>query len=165
MGTAIQDAVRAELAKILASLQFARAERLSTFLRFIVDEAAEGRSAALKETVIGVEVFGKPVGYDPKADSTVRIQASRLREKLRDYYLTTGAEDELIIQLPKGSYVPVWERAQKPRRRFSVGVLAGLGLGLVGLASGLTWFRDMLGCPNRSPCCPSGTLAANRTAN
>jgi TolB-like protein/Flp pilus assembly protein TadD len=143
MGTAIQDAVRAELAKILASLQFVRAERLSAFLRFIVDEAAEGRSAALKETVIGVEVFGKPVGYDPKADSTVRIQASRLREKLRDYYLTTGAEDELIIQLPKGSYVPVWERAQKPRRRFPVGALAGLGLGLVGLASGLAWFRHM----------------------
>src|SRR5712692_8703780 len=103
MGSAEQDAVRAELAKILASPQFARAERLSAFLRFIVHEAAEGRADALKETVIGVEVFRKPAGYDPKTDSTVRIQASRLREKLRDYYLTTGTEDQLIIQLPKGS--------------------------------------------------------------
>jgi TolB-like protein/cytochrome c-type biogenesis protein CcmH/NrfG len=140
MESAVQDAVLAELAKILASPQFARAERLSTFLRFVVNEAAEGRADALKETIIGVEVFGKPAGYDPKTDSTVRIQASRLREKLRDYYLTAGAEDELIIQLPKGSYVPVWERAQRSKGRFPRLALAGLVAGLLVAGSGLAWF-------------------------
>ena len=60
-----------------------RAGRLSAFLRFIVEEAAAGRADGLKETVIGAAVFGKPPGYDPRADSTVRIQAARLREKLR----------------------------------------------------------------------------------
>jgi TolB-like protein/Flp pilus assembly protein TadD len=140
MGSAVQDAVRAETAKILASPQFARAERLSAFLRFIVNEAAEGRADGLKETVIGTEVFGKPVGYDPKADSTVRIHAARLREKLRDYYLTHGAEDELIIQLPKGGYVPVWERAQRPvSRRLPRLLLAGAVAGIVILGAALAW--------------------------
>jgi TolB-like protein len=137
MGSAVQDAVRAELAKILASPQFARAERLTAFLRFIVDEAAEGRADTLKETIIGVEVFGKSATYDPKTDSTVRIQASRLREKLRDYYLTAGAADELVIHLPKGSYVPVWERAHRPKPKFSRVALAALVLGALVLATGL----------------------------
>src|SRR5579863_10079504 len=114
MVTAVQDVVTSQLSKILASPQFVRAGRLSAFLRFIVEEAAAGRAGSLKETVIGMAVFGKPPGYDPRSDSTVRIQASRLREKLRDYYVTGGKDDSLIIELPKGAYVPLIRPVPKP---------------------------------------------------
>ena len=131
MGTAGQDGVTSQLSKILSSPQFVRAGRLSAFLRFIVEEAAAGRADSLKETVIGTAVFGKPPGYDTKSDSTVRIQASRLREKLRDYYLTSGKDDSLIIELPKGAYVPLIRLVPMPVPKQRVRPLAAL----TGLAS------------------------------
>lgn len=142
MGTAVQDALAVQLTKILSSPQFVRAGRLSAFLRFIVEEAAAGRGDGLKETVIGTAVFGKSPAYDPKSDSTVRIQASRLREKLRDYYLTSGKDDRLIIELPKGAYVPLIRSAQEaPRRRRwrPLAVAIVLGVLLAGIGLGLVW--------------------------
>ena len=143
MGTAVQDDVRVQLGKILASSQFARAERLSTFLRFIVNEVAAGRGDCLKETVIAVAVFGKPAGYDPKADSIVRIQAGRLREKLRDYYLSSGKDDKLVIELPKGSYVPVLQPARKRSRLIPCLALAAIAAALLVCGGLLMWHRSM----------------------
>jgi len=139
MVTAVQEAVTSQLSKILASPQFVRAGRLSAFLRFIVKETAAGRGDSLKETVIGTAVFGKPAGYDPRSDSTVRIQASRLREKLRDYYLTGGKDDSLIIELPKGAYVPLIRPVPKPVPKKHTYVLAALtGLAVLLLVVGIT---------------------------
>ena len=121
--------VQAQLSRILSSPQFERAGRLSIFLRFIVEEVVAGRAASIKESVIGVQVFGRPSGWNPKNDSTVRTQATRLREKLRDYYLTDGARDELVLELPKGSYVPLWRvarRETRPRWLKAASVLACL---------------------------------------
>ena len=142
MGTAVQNGVTSQLSRILASPQFVRAGRLSAFLRFIVEETAAGRADSLKETVIGTAVFGRPPGYDPKSDSTVRIHASRLREKLRDYYLTSGKDDRLIIELPKGAYVPLILTSQKPSRRRRVRPWAAgivLAVLVLGFAFVLTW--------------------------
>ena len=101
-------AVRVHLAKVLASAQFSTAPRLSRFLSFVVDSALEGRSSEIKESLIAVEVYGRPPDYNPQMDSTVRVEAWRLRAKLRDFYATADASDPIVIELPKGKYVPVF---------------------------------------------------------
>src|SRR6516162_6147741 len=98
--------LRDELDRVLSSACFARSERLSQLLRFLVERHMEGREDELKESVIGVEVFGRRPDYDPKLDSTVRTEAVRLRARLDRYYATEGAQDPLVIELPKGGYVP-----------------------------------------------------------
>lgn len=97
---------REELERVLSSASFARSDRVSRLLRFLVEGHIEGRDAELKESVIGVEVFGRRPDYDPKLDSTVRTEAVRLRARLNKYYSTEGTQDPLVIELPKGGYVP-----------------------------------------------------------
>ena len=101
------ESVRAQLRKILSSSTFARSERLARFLTFTLEQTLEGRGDHLKEFVIGVEVFDKNEKYDPRMDPIVRVEARRLREKLRKYYLTEGREDPLYIDFPTGAYVPL----------------------------------------------------------
>jgi eukaryotic-like serine/threonine-protein kinase len=105
--------VQEELQRILASPTFFNARRPSQFLRFIVDETLAGEER-LKEYLIGVEVFGRRQDYDPKDDPVVRIEAGRLRKKLAEYYAGPGANDTLIIELPKGGYVPVFYERPAP---------------------------------------------------
>src|ERR1700675_4860325 len=104
-------AARRQLDRVLASPGFARNERLSRFLRFIVERHLEGRDQELKESLIAIEVFGRPAGYDSKQDPIVRTEASRLRARLSEYYLGEGKGDSLAIELPKGGYVPVLRTA------------------------------------------------------
>src|SRR5262249_5143242 len=99
-----------QLERLLASSGFARNERLSRFLRFIVERHLEGKDAELKESVIGVEIFGRPPDYNPKRDAIVRTEAGRLRARLAEYYADEGRNDELIIELPKGGYIPAFRR-------------------------------------------------------
>ena len=101
-----EQAARDELERVLSSACFARVERTSKLLRFLVERRLEGRESELKESVIGVEVFGRPPDYDPKVDSTVRSEAVRLRARLSKYYSTEGSKDQVVIDLPKGGYVP-----------------------------------------------------------
>jgi hypothetical protein len=100
------EAVRKELANVLNSPGFARNERLSRFLRFIVKRHLEGRDVELKESVIAIEVYGRQPDYNPKLDPIVRTEARRLRVRLSDYYKGVGADAAVIIDLPKGGYVP-----------------------------------------------------------
>lgn len=109
------EAVRAQLERVLASSTFVRSRRLGRFLRFTVEQALAGRQSALKEYLVGVEVFNKTESFDPRIDSIVRVEARRLRSKLEQYYGTDGAADQIIIHLPKGSYVPIMlDRDQLP---------------------------------------------------
>src|SRR5260370_677481 len=108
-------AARRQLCRVLESSGFTRNERLSRFLRFLVERHLEGRDAELKESVIGTEVFGRRPDYDPKHDAIVRTEAGRLRARLGEYYLGQGTSDELIIELPKGGYVPVIRPAAEAR--------------------------------------------------
>jgi Tol biopolymer transport system component len=103
--------IRQELARILSSTPFTEADRLQRFLSFVVEESLEGRGTRLKESVIGVEVFGRSPGYDPKLDPIVRVQARRLRTKLGEYYDALAASAGLEITLPKGGYAPGFVRA------------------------------------------------------
>src|SRR5688572_3877848 len=100
--------VRTQMERILASEIFSRSERLSGFLRYVVERTLEGSGHNLKEQVIAQDVFGR-VAFDGAADAIVRVEARRLRDKLREYYAETDAEP-VLITLPKGSYVPSFER-------------------------------------------------------
>jgi len=98
--------VRRELERVLASTGFSRNERLSGFLRYVVEGHLEGKDHELKESVIAVEVFGRSADFDSRLDPVVRTEAVRLRARLSDYYLKEGKADALVIELPKGGYVP-----------------------------------------------------------
>jgi len=105
--------VSAQLEKILSSPQFSQAAALSRFLRFVVESAQVGQT--VKEYAIGVEVFNRGKDFDPRIDTIVRVQASKLRSKLLEYYSSAGAEDIIVIGLPKGGYAPeIRERALNP---------------------------------------------------
>lgn len=109
--------VRAELDKIFASPDFFRSARMRRLLDFIVSSslAPDGDSAAgLKESLIGVAVFDRDPSYDPKADPIVRVEARRLRTKLAEYYEGPGEDDPVLIELPKGAYIPVIRRRADP---------------------------------------------------
>ena len=123
-----------ELERVLSSACFARSEGLSRLLRFLVERQLESREGELKESLIGVEVYGRKPDYDPKLDSTVRSEMSRLRARLSKYYSTEGSEDLLLIELPKGSYVPSFRRLEpnpgapeaRPKRLRLAACVAGL---------------------------------------
>ena len=103
---------REELERVLSSRCFARSEGLSRLLRFLVERQLEGRGSEIKESLIGVEVYGRSPDYDPKVDSTVRSEMARLRARLSKYYLTEGSQDPFVIELPKGSYVPIFRHPE-----------------------------------------------------
>ena len=105
------EAARRQLERVLASAGFSRNERLAGFLRFVVEQHLEGRDDEIKESVIALEVFGRGPNHDPKQDSIVRTEAGRLRARLGEYYVGEGKDDVLVIELPKGGYVPVFRQA------------------------------------------------------
>ena len=104
-----------QLERILASPLFASSESLQGFLRFTVNQTLEGRGDQLKEYLLGVEVFRRGAQFDPRLDSIVRVQGSKVRSKLRDYYETFGHDDPVLIELPKGAYVPVFKDRSRPK--------------------------------------------------
>ena len=110
------DQVRVQVDKILTSSLFVRSERLCRFLRFCVELTLDEKSDQLKEQLVGVEVFDRKGDYDPRTDPIVRVEARRLRSKLKAYYTTSGKPDCLLIELPKGAYVPSF-RMRNPSAR------------------------------------------------
>jgi serine/threonine-protein kinase len=125
--------VRRALERVLASPGFARNERMSRFLRFVVERHLQGKGHELKESVIAVEVFGRRPDFDPTRDPVVRTEAGRLRARLSEYYIDQGKADALVIELPKGGYVPAFRPAEPTpapsRLRLRIGaVFAALAL-------------------------------------
>ena len=99
-------AIRRQLEKIMAHGLFARSERMVRFLRLAVERTLEGKADELKEYLIGVEVFDRPSSYDPRVDPIVRVEARRLRSKLKAYYAGDGNNDPVRIEFRTGSYAP-----------------------------------------------------------
>ena len=81
---------------------------LCRFLRYIVEETLAGRGTAIKEVVLGVQVFDRGENFNPRLDPIVRVQARNLRARMARYYAGPGAQDPIRIELPKGAYVPVF---------------------------------------------------------
>jgi len=97
--------VNHHLDQALSSPLFRNAERQSRFLRFVVDAALQSPPATIKEFDIAMAVYGRRADYDPRTDPIVRVEAARLRARLREYYEVTPPED-VRIDIPKGRYVP-----------------------------------------------------------
>ncbi len=176
-------AVRAHLAAVLNSPEFKRSERSRGLLEFIVESALTHSGNGLKESLIGVQIFGRPADYDPKIDPVVRVTVGRLRLKLDEYYLRE-VRDSMRISLPKGTYVPTFEWSSAPAattalpprgrtRAWKLTAVAG-SLLLAIAASGAIWFasprrppafdhlRPLLtsGAPNSPEFSPSGDTLA-----
>lgn len=106
------DLVRRALHAVIASETFARSERLRSFLSYVVENELAGKAAQLKGYSIGIDVFGRPPGFDAGNDPLVRVQAGKLRKLLDQYYETEGTAEQLRIRVPLGSYVPEYSVAQ-----------------------------------------------------
>ncbi len=108
--TADRAAIRAQLDLLLAHSLFFQSKRYPALLRFVVDQTLEGNADQVKERSIGMEVFGRPPGYDANADPVVRVTAGEIRKRLAQYYYDPSHGEEIRIELPTGSYVPVFQR-------------------------------------------------------
>ena len=111
-GETDQKAIREQLVRILNSGPFHQSQRRQRFLEYLVNETLAGRGERLKGYNVALEVFDRPETFDPTVDPLVRIEAARLREKLREYYGTDGQGDPIHIDLPKGTYTPQIEFRQ-----------------------------------------------------
>jgi serine/threonine-protein kinase len=114
------DKIRKQLDRILASKAFRQVDRLQRFLSFIVSETLGGHGDNLKEFLIGIEVFGKESSFDPRMDPIVRVQARRLRTRLTRYYREEGRGDDILIELPKGGYAPLFQQVEGGEPKHSV---------------------------------------------
>jgi len=94
----------AEIERILESDTFRNSDALRRLLRYLAEKMLTGEADQIKEYTVGIDALGKPSTYDPRHDSTVRIQVGRLRQKLAEYYRTEGKQNPLVIGLPKGRF-------------------------------------------------------------
>lgn len=136
------DEIRAQTERILQSKLFSRSRRQCDFLNYIVSSAIEGKEDRLKEYTIGIDVFEKDASFDPTTDSIVRVEASRLRSKLREYYDEDGPDDPIKIEIPKGHYVPLFRslnpvsepstarKKSLPKNGTAIAIVAMLGITL-----------------------------------
>jgi hypothetical protein len=144
------------LQKAAASSLFQKSKRLRELLLYLGERSLHDSNCTLREQEIGVEVFGRPPDYDTSHDTLVRVHVSQLRKKLHDYFLAEGLKEPLVIEIPKGSYVPVFRprteiaetelvvpRARSPRPwPFAAGLAIGIALASlasVALVIGLRW--------------------------
>src|SRR6202790_990152 len=115
--------------RLINSHSLRGSESLCKLLRYLADRSLEHRGVPVKEYQIATEVLGRPAGFDPQSDSTVRVQAGRLRVKLEEYYSHEAPEDPIVIELPKGSYALAFH-VRVPPGKLSAGPQAeGLGGG------------------------------------
>jgi len=99
-----RDALLAQIDKLSHSSVLRGSESLCKLLKYLGEQSLESPGVSLKEYQIATEVFGRPTDFDPRLDSTVRVQTGRLRSKLSEYYAGDGSLDRLVIEIPKGAY-------------------------------------------------------------
>src|SRR5215831_16448640 len=104
MSTAEREQYVAAVYSLVNSQTLHSSESLCKLLRYLADHALQNPGTSVKEYQIATEVFGRPAGFDSHLDSTVRVQAGRLRVKLAEYYASEGTQDPVIVELPRGSY-------------------------------------------------------------
>src|SRR5262249_33734741 len=106
------DEVRAALNRIIASDLLRHSPQLVAFIRFIVETTLRGEASRIKGYTIAIEAFGRGESFDPETDPIVRVEAGRLRRALEQYYTRDGATDDIVIELPRGRYVPSFRRIE-----------------------------------------------------
>jgi hypothetical protein len=100
-----------QVRRIVQSATFRNATTLQQLFQYLAAKTIAGEPEALKEYTIGIEALGRRQDFDPKADPIVRVQSHRLRLKLKEYYDLEGSHDPILVQIPKGHYVPSFEAA------------------------------------------------------
>jgi tetratricopeptide (TPR) repeat protein len=155
--------IRAALSRISASDPFRSAPQLVSFLTFVVEKTIAGESGELKGYTIATRALGRPPEFDPQIDPIVRVEAMRLRRALQAYYSGAGADDPLVMSIPRGSYVPQFcnrgetvglplplegsptdwtpecvpvtsvPRTVRPRAALAAAVLSGILIGVIGV--------------------------------
>ncbi len=106
------EAERIEVDAVLASERFARSPRLARLLGYLCQKYLDGEAEQIKEYNIATEVLGRPADFDPSQDAIARVEAHRLRKKLKEYYAAEGSHHEIKIALHPGTYVPVFTRSR-----------------------------------------------------
>ncbi len=111
------ESVRAQIDRLIQSKSFETSEvhRTPGCSKYLAEKVVvSGEAERLKEYTIGLESFSKPPTYDPKHDSIVRLQVSRLRQKLANYYQTEATGDAVLVSLPKGAFKLNFEICHPP---------------------------------------------------
>ena len=144
--------VRTALRQVLDSEVFRSSPQLAAFLEFVVQAVLEDKADRIKSYTIGVEVLRRPHNFDPQTDPTVRVEATRLRRALHRYYAGPGQSDAVVIDLPRGSYVPTFTcRVASPpiqkvagssRSRSRLGLWIA-GVVVLAVAAGGLWFNSV----------------------
>jgi tetratricopeptide (TPR) repeat protein len=98
--------IRAEIDRISAGPEIENSPRLQELLNYLVEEFLAGRGERIKGFTIGQAVFAADKNFDPETNSIVRVEVGRLRRRLAEYYMTSGHDDSIVVDIPKGSYVP-----------------------------------------------------------
>jgi adenylate cyclase len=101
-------AVLEQLERILSAPEFVASERMTAFLRFVVTERLEGREDRIKQYTIATKIFERESGFDQQNDPVVRVQAAKVRRALQRFYFEEGCTDPIRIEIPKGTYVPLF---------------------------------------------------------
>ena len=174
------DEIRAALDRLQVSDMFTRSPQLGAFLRFVVEAVLHGKGDRIKAYTIGIEVLRRDTKFDPQIDPIVRVEATRLRRTMERYYAGPGADESIIIDLPRGSYVPTFRRrrdaANSPsamlraplagiRRRAFAGAAAVVIAGIVGVTawawnSRYAWLSESGSRQTATDSARSGTLPA-----
>lgn len=119
-GTLDRTQAELQLQRILSSPVFRNAHRSRRLLRYLLESPLAWPPIRVKEYTIAVDVFDRDSGYDPSVNATVRVEARRLRDRLREYYYEAeGRHDSLMIEVPKGSYAAVLRRRSSPQAQRS----------------------------------------------
>ena len=98
--------------RIISSSPFQKSGRLRDLLQYLAEQTIHGCAHELTEQHVGERLFHKPAGYSPLEDSSVRVHVRQLRLKLHEYFDGVGREEKLIVEIPKGSYAPVFRNAK-----------------------------------------------------
>ena len=107
--------IRAALNRVVSSAHLSKSPQLANFLRFVVEQELAGNGSRIKAYTIAADALGRDSSFDPQSDPIVRVEAGRLRRALKHYYSNGGCDDPVVIDLPRGHYVPVF-RANSANR-------------------------------------------------
>jgi hypothetical protein len=107
-----EEEIRAALERITSSSGFLASPQLASFLRFVVDETLGGNAERLKGYTVAIGALGRPDAFDPQDSPIVRVEATRLRRALEHYYAGSGRDDDVVIDLPVGGYIPTFARRE-----------------------------------------------------
>ena len=135
--------IERQLSRILSSSQFKSASQMQRFLKFIVHQALAGKEKNLKQYTIAVDALGFADDFDSDSNPSVRILGGRVRDRLKKYYSEEGMEDELLIEIPKGSYIPYFKKKSADNNSITIDIP---GEGSQGPKLGLFCFENDAHC-------------------